>query len=232
MNNTTMTVPHAMACLDFIWDEDPVMERLVNACLIQEALDAAPIELSDEELQVAMDGFRRAHRLYTGAETRRWMGLRGLNQERLENYVADQAVVAKLRQRIAEGQVQEYFEEYRADFDTARLARLDIPEEAHALRALELIRGGRLTFYEAAELEFTRGETARSSSMRSLLAMVTRREAGPEVADAVFAAQPGDVVGPLKTETGYAIMRVLWFPPPASMRQQERLSSRSCSTSG
>src|SRR5438128_6422622 len=36
INAKVLQVDQAMACLDFIWDEAPVIERLVNTCLIQE----------------------------------------------------------------------------------------------------------------------------------------------------------------------------------------------------
>lgn len=97
VNTTAMRVDQAIACLDFIWDDRRIIDRLVNACLIQEALAREPIELSDEELQQAMDGFRRARRLYTAEETRRWMARRGMTHEQLEEYVGDTALVARLR---------------------------------------------------------------------------------------------------------------------------------------
>src|SRR3989442_1755928 len=34
VNNTLLKVDQAIACLDFIWDEAPIINRLVNVCLI------------------------------------------------------------------------------------------------------------------------------------------------------------------------------------------------------
>src|SRR5712692_910098 len=72
INNTVMKVDQAISCLDFIWDEARTINRLVNVCLIQEALNKDPVQLSDAELQLAMDGFRRAKKLYMDEDTYRW----------------------------------------------------------------------------------------------------------------------------------------------------------------
>ena len=72
----------------------------MNACLIHEVLDRDSIDLSDSDLQLALDGFRRAHKLYKPEDTYRWMAQHGMTHEQLERYMADEVVVAKLRDRI------------------------------------------------------------------------------------------------------------------------------------
>jgi putative peptide maturation system protein len=134
VNHTALEVGQAIACLDFIWDEAPIIDRLVDLCLIQEALERDPITLSDAELQEAMDGFRRAKRLYTAAATYHWLESHGMTQQKLEEYVGDQAIVAKLRRRVAAGRVDTYFAAHHADFDTARIARIDFATEADRRR--------------------------------------------------------------------------------------------------
>jgi len=64
VNNTVLKIDQAIACLEFIWNEARIIDRMVNLCLIWEALNKDPIDPSDTELQLAMDGFRRAHKLY------------------------------------------------------------------------------------------------------------------------------------------------------------------------
>jgi putative peptide maturation system protein len=87
VNEVVLKVDQAVACLDFIWDEARIVDRLVNVCLIQETLEKEPIELSEAELQTAMDGFRRAHKLYKAEDTRRWMERHAMTHEQLESLV-------------------------------------------------------------------------------------------------------------------------------------------------
>jgi putative peptide maturation system protein len=87
VNETVLSMDQAVACIDFIWDEASISDRLVNVCLIQEELDRHPVEISDRELQTAMDGFRRARGLFKAADTRRWLERRGLTHHEFEQLV-------------------------------------------------------------------------------------------------------------------------------------------------
>jgi hypothetical protein len=97
------------------------MERMLNACLLREELAQRPIEISEAELQHGLDGWRRAHRLYTSEDTLHWMQQRGLTQERLEDLVIESLAFIKLRERVVEGDVAPYFERHRAELGAASL---------------------------------------------------------------------------------------------------------------
>jgi putative peptide maturation system protein len=222
VNNTVLDVAQAIACIDFLWDEAGVVNRLVHVCLIQEALQKDPVELSAEELQQALDSFRRAHQLYTSEDTRRWMERRGLTHEKLERLVGDEATVARLRDRVAADRVDDYFEEHRADFETARIARVQFTDKESALRTIRQLRSGEVDFYEAAERQFLATGERPSPSPVELFAEVRRRHAPAELAATVFAAAPGDLLGPVPTEEGWAVVRVLSFTP-ARLDQPTRL---------
>jgi putative peptide maturation system protein len=211
VNTTVLEVEQAIACLDFIWDEARIINRLINVCLIREALAKDPLELSNPELQQAMDAFRRAHKLYTAEDTYQWMARHGMTHEQLEHLVTDEATVAKLRDRVTAGRVEAYFEEHRADFDTAYIARFAFSDEASAHRTCEQIRFGELDFYEAAQRYFV--AAALSHPSRDLFTVVQRGHVSPDLATAIFTATPGEVVGPVHTEDGYAIVRVLSRTP-------------------
>jgi putative peptide maturation system protein len=212
VNTTSMELDQALACLDFIWDEVRLLNRLVDSCLIQEAVSEVPLELSGRELQHALDSFRRAHRLYTAEETYRWMEHRGLSQAQLERLVGDQAMIARLRERVTAGRVEAYFEQHRAEFDAAWIARFEVADEAMARQLGEQIRRGEVDFYQAAQDAFVSTAAASTQPGRDLFGVVRRGQLTPALA-ALFSAAPGELVGPLQTETGYAIVRVLSLTP-------------------
>jgi putative peptide maturation system protein len=203
VNETVLTVDRAIANLDFIWDEAPIVERLINACLIDQALTRDPIELSDEELQEAMDAFRRAHRLYRSDETHRWLARRGMSVEALERLVTGEMLVARLRERVTAGQVETYFEEHRHDFDTALVARFDVRDVTEATSIISEIRAGRLDFYAAAERQ------ARRQTGAAPMFEQVRRDASSALATAAFDAAIGELVGPVVADPGLTIARVL-----------------------
>jgi putative peptide maturation system protein len=188
VNNTILRVDQAIACLDFIWHEAPILNRLINVCLIQEEFEEHPIELTDAELQRGMDAFRRAQQLYHAEDTHRWMQQRGLTQEQFERLVADNLALAKLRDRVAEGRVEAYFAQARAAFDTVQLARLTFADEESARQTQRQIQAGEVDFYQAAQRQFL---VAGGEAERALFATLRRTEAAAELATAVFEAAPG-----------------------------------------
>jgi putative peptide maturation system protein len=213
VNANVLTVDQAIACLDFIWDEAPIIERLINLCLIQEELAREPITLSDAELQEAMDKFRSAKKLFKAEDTLRWLERHGMTHESLERYVANDALLARLRDRIAADGVEQYFRQHPGDFDTARVARLEVADERRARELAEQIRAGRLDFLAAAERCFFEAAERGAPPKAGLLAVIERRQAAPALREQLFAAAPGQLIGPVPIETGHALLRVLAIVP-------------------
>ncbi|HUQ04843.1 MAG TPA: TIGR04500 family putative peptide maturation system protein [Kofleriaceae bacterium] len=121
VNGRMLTMEEAVVFLDILWNEAPLMERMVNACLVRDELAREPMELADEELQRGLDALRRAHKLFTADATERWMRLRGLTHEQLEHQVMGMLQCAKLRRRVAAARVEGYFEAHRDAFDVDSL---------------------------------------------------------------------------------------------------------------
>jgi putative peptide maturation system protein len=213
VNSNVLQVDHAMACLDFIWDQAPIIERLVNMCLIHEELERHPIELTDAELQKAMDQFRSAKKLFKAEDTLRWLERHGMSHEKLERYVSENAIVPKLRDRIAGDRVEEYFKRHASDFDIARVARIDIESEGQARELAELIRNGRQDFFAIAERCFFEAAERGADPKAGLFGLIERREAEPSLREQLFAAAPGQLVGPVAVENGYVLIRVLGIIP-------------------
>ncbi|HEY5865569.1 MAG TPA: TIGR04500 family putative peptide maturation system protein [Candidatus Tectomicrobia bacterium] len=209
VNGVTLKVQQAIACLDFIWGEAPILNRLVNTIVMREELGKDPIKLTDAELQLGIDGFRRAHKLYSAEDTQAWIQTRGMTHTDLEQLVGDVLVAARLRDRLVEGRIQSYFEDHRADFDTVHIVQIESPDHESVHQIYRQILAGEVTFLEAAQQHFLSSTTKHAETQRPLFATVQRREASTEFAVALFAAAPGDVVGPTPTDSGYAIAHVL-----------------------
>lgn len=214
VNGVPMEIDQAIASLDFLWDEAPLTDRLVTACLIRQELEEAPVALGAQELQAAMDAFRRARGLLTVAATEAWMAHRGLSHRGLEELVAVEAAVAALRRRETASQVTTYFEENRQQLAAVRLASLVFPSQAAALDALSDIRDG-ADFFAVAERWFAMGAIGAPSapgvlaSSAGIFALKRRDELAESVASQVFEAGPGATLGPFATDGGYEVVKVI-----------------------
>jgi hypothetical protein len=136
------------------------------------------------------------------------MAARGMTHVQLERLIIDNVTVEHLRDRVADGRVEEQFGVRRADFDTARIARLRLPDEDTAQRVHREIMTGEFGFYEAAERQ-----TIASPASSASVATVRRRDLPAAVADATFAAEPSAVLGPFAVDGGHTVVRLLSVLP-------------------
>lgn len=204
-----MEVGQAVACLDFIWDEEALTDRLITSCLLQQELEEDPVDLTDAELQDGMDAFRRARGLLSTEATTEWMARRGLSHHDVEELVAAELAVARLRSKVTARRTEAYFEQNRALFDSARTATVGFPGLREAEKFAEAVRAGG-EFYEEAERAFSAGMAA---SGPGLFSLVHRGDLTPDVAHDVFETQSGTVLGPYASEAGYSVIRVLARQP-------------------
>lgn len=208
VNATVLKVDQAVALLDFAWGDSAMLKRLVHAAIVREALERDPVTVTDRDMQRALDGFRRVHRLFKAADMRRWMDERGLTQEKLEGLVAEMAQLAALRNRVTAGRVEDYFTAHRAEFDTVSFAQFAVVDGQQARQLADDIRSGETDFYVAAERSFQDG----GPTAGDLFATVRRGKVSAELA-AALDAEPGEIVGPLRQGDSYVIVRVLSKTP-------------------
>jgi putative peptide maturation system protein len=184
VDGEVMSVSEAIALLDFIWHERPVMRRLLDACVLQAALRAEPVELRDDQVQAALDAIRAANGLYTAEATRRWMVERGITHEALEARAADQAAIRALRDRVVGGAVAGHFAAHRAEYDAATLARVAVPDDPEHRARVEhaVARGMELT--ELLGLAIAAGYVP--SADAPVVARVRRRDLTGALGTAVF----------------------------------------------
>jgi hypothetical protein len=159
------------------------------------------------------------------------MAEKGLSYQKLERLVADDATVAKLRERVAAGRIEPYFEAHADEPATLRALRLDFAMPERARAAFAEIQHG--TSFEAVALSalggeqpselrsivLHRGDVAKLQPLEGAGSIKARncpidRKAPPDLVTALFTAEDGDVVGPVSAERGAALLRVIAVAQP------------------
>jgi putative peptide maturation system protein len=208
VNQETLTIEHMIASLDLVWEQTPIASQLVDMCLIKEAVRHYRIEPSAAYLQQALDRFRQEHHLFSAASTHQWMTERSLSHQKLETLLAGQAVTAMLQDRIATPeQLQAYWEQHPGAFDTVHLACIRLRNRDRATQLCAAIRAGEYDFYEAAAQHFIAGTLLAGHG--PFFVTSPRRALAPAQAEVLFAAAPGDIVGPLANTDSWDIVHVL-----------------------
>ncbi len=151
VNGTVMPVENAIRHLDLLWQRRPLMQRLIDSCLIEAELDRRQIELTDAEVQSSVNDIRRRRGLLTAADTHAWLAESGMSMQGLTDLAGRLARAAKLRELIVGEQVEEYLEAHRDLFDTIKTRVLQLPDARVARRIADAVRDGSQSFLHAAE---------------------------------------------------------------------------------
>jgi putative peptide maturation system protein len=177
VNGRSLRIGEAFGYLDFFWGDRRAQQQLVDACLVREALEAAPVSLGDGEVQAALDELRRARGLFTAEDTRRWLEQYRLTHDALERQARTLASYQRLRQREVGDLVPAHFETHRRDFDGAVLSRLRVASEKQGRELVAAIDRGEDDLTAAAR---------RLAAGATFFATVRRHQLPADLAEAVL----------------------------------------------
>jgi len=187
-------------------DQSRFLKSATDALLIRQAAMELGVQVSNEECQQAADRFRVERDLYTAEKTERWLALHHLSFPEWEALLEDEIIRLKLRNLVVSNQdVEKYFVEHRLAFDAASISRLVVRDEcvARELRA-QIVEDG-ADFYS-----LTRNYSIDLSSRPAggYVGLMRRSEMEPTMESAIFGAKVGMTVGPVKTYSGWQLVKV------------------------
>ena len=186
-------------------NESRFIRNAADAVLIRQAAIGAGISVTDEEIQQAADRFRTKRDLCDQKKTSRWLARHYLSQAEWETLLEDEIIRTKLRDVVTAGRVEKYFAEQRFSFDAATISRIVIKEEDVARELRAQIVEDDADFYSLARKHSIDTSTRPAGGYAGL---VRRSEMEPAMESAVFGAQPGKTVGPIKTYSGWQLLRI------------------------
>ena len=181
------------------------LQEAADAALIRRAAVEHGIEASDEEFQQAADGFRAERDLYTPETTEEWLAANYLSYAEWEALLENEIIKRKLRDALTDDSVEKYFAEQSLSYDAAAISRLVVKEEdvARELRAQIVEEGA--DFHMLARMHSTDFSTRLAGGY---LGLKRRSDMEAEMEAAVFGAQEGKTVGPIKTCDGWELVKV------------------------
>lgn len=174
--------------------------------LIERAARERGLRISTESLQSAADAFRAERNLHGVDQTHAWLTARGWNASDLERYLELRLLRAQLIDDVASTQrIEQHFAEHRRAYDQARLAHILVAERSVAEELLAQIHDEEADFGELARRFSIDSATVRKGGE---LGQIERASLSPAVESAVFAANAGDIVGPIQTSRGFHLINV------------------------
>ena len=172
-------------------------EATVERCLLRLA-DEFGLAVSSEELQSAADTFRHRQGLTYSEDTRSWLKRERLTIAYLEDALRRELILAKLRDHVTCGQVARHFDADPSRYDRARVRYLASvqgewsQDPAGTLRAAVDSIIAKLQVSAPASPQLADDDAG----------VVFRFQLPSAVADTIFAAAPGSMVGPVAVSHG------------------------------
>lgn len=187
------------------WGRSTFIKDAIDAALIRHAAAERDIKISDEEFQQEADSFRAERDLYDADTTEAWLAENYLSYTEWEALLEDEMIKRKLRDALTAGSVEKHFVEQRLSFDAAAISRLVLKEEgvARELRA-QIVDDG--ADFHALAREYSIDSATRPAG--GYVGLKRRSEVEPGMEAAIFGAQPGKTVGPMKTNDGWELVKV------------------------
>ncbi len=191
----------------------PLVLEILIAHLVRQHAKQEGLTVSDEELQTIADVFRRLHGLHAAADTHTWLSARGLTVDGFEAGLEDSLLAAKLKQHLTAGQVDNYFFVHQSELERLRLAHLLVERDELARELASQVRE------DGIDLE----DVARRHGLNVAHLQLFRKQLSGSLAESLDAAKTGELLGPLATPQGFALVVIqeLW---PAKLDPATRQS--------
>ncbi len=185
-------------------------QKILQKRVIEKAAKERRLTVTPDEIQAEGDKLRREKRLEKAADTISWLADQMISVEDLEAGIRDRLLAKKLAQFLFSKDVKKVFVQNKLQFDRIILYQIIVEEPELAQELFYQIQEGEISFFDAAHF-YDIDENRRH--LCGCEGKVYRWGLKPDIAEAVFSAQPREVIRPLQSDRGYHLFLVEKFLP-------------------
>ncbi len=182
-----------------------LVDEAVREAVLDAAVSAQGIAVTDDEFQQAADDFRTAHRLYKAADMLAWLDAQNLTADAFEKGLERGLTIAKLREAIDPDEVRRYFFDHLKSFQWARFSQLVAADRETAVELLAQAHDGEVGFASLARRHSIDADTRLAGGYAGTR---KRSDLSPALETLVFSAPLEEVSGPLETRAGWYLVKV------------------------
>ena len=182
-----------------------VIEGIAIKKIIDDTATRAGIKVSEDELQQEGDRLRFAKKLVKAADTWAWLKRHHLALDEFEELAYNNILWSKVAHHLFSDAVESFFYQNQLDFMAAATYEVVLDDYDLALELFYGIQENELTFPEIAREYIPNPQLRRASGYQGIK---RRNDFRPEVAAAVFAAKPPEVLKPVATNKGVYLIWV------------------------
>ncbi len=182
-----------------------ILEAIATRKIVENEAKQAAIEIGLEELQRAADQLRLANQLLKAEDTWAWLEKHYISLDDFEKIVETTLLSTKLANHLFANKVEAFFYAHQLDYVGAVTYEVILDDEDLALELFYALQEGEISFQEIARQYIENIEIRRAGGYQG---MRLRKDFRPEIAAAVFAANPPQILKPITTPKGVHIIAV------------------------
>jgi parvulin-like peptidyl-prolyl isomerase len=171
-----------------------LLEAIASRKIISNTAKDAGIKVESKELQQAADALRAANRLIKAEYTWMWLQKHYLSLEDFEQLAEINLLSVKLAAHLFAEKVDPYFYENKLNYLAAVTYEVILDDEDLAWELFYAITEGEITFQDVTRQHIQNPELRRASGYRGIK---HRHEFKPDIAAAVFVANPPELLKPI-----------------------------------
>ncbi|HLO84855.1 MAG TPA: peptidylprolyl isomerase [Nostocaceae cyanobacterium] len=196
-----------------------VLEAIATRKIIAETAAKEGITIDPEELQKAADNLRLANKLIKAEETWDWLKKHYLSLDNFEEIAQMNLLSAKLASYLFADKVEPFFYAHQLDQTAAVTYEIILDDEDLALELFYALQEGEISFQEIARRYIQNLELRRAGGYQGIR---SRSDFRPEIAAAIFAASPPQLLKPIISPKGVHLIMVEEIIKP-ELNEQTRL---------
>lgn len=196
-----------------------LLEAITTRKIIVDTAVQEGIQIEIEELQLAADSIRIANKLIKAEDTWAWLEKHYLSLDNFEEIAQFNLLSAKLANHLFADQVEPFFYAHQLDYTGAVTYEVILDDEDLALEIFYALQEGEISFQEIARQYIENTEVRRAGGYQGIR---QRSDFRPEIASAIFAANPPQILKPIITPKGAHIIMVEEIIKP-HLNEQMRL---------
>jgi parvulin-like peptidyl-prolyl isomerase len=182
-----------------------LLEAIASKRIITDIAEKEGIKIEIAELQQAADSLRLANKLIKAEETWEWLGKHYLSLDNFEEIAQTNLLSAKLANHLFADKVEAFFYAHQLDYSGAVIYEVILDDEDLALELFYALQEGEISFQEISRQYITNIELRRAGGYQGIR---RRSDFRPEIAAAIFATNPPQILKPMTTSKGAHIIMV------------------------
>jgi parvulin-like peptidyl-prolyl isomerase len=182
-----------------------ILEGIATRKIVKDAANQAGIQVTTEELQQAADNLRLINRLVKAEDTWAWLEKYHLSVDDFEELAHTNFLSNKLAMHLFADKVEPFFYEHQLEYTGAAIYEVILDDEDIAWEIFYALQEGEICFQEIARQYIKEPELRRAGGYQGVQSSANLR---PEIAAAVFAATPPQIIKPIMTPKGVHLISV------------------------